>query len=48
MIQGFRRSDDSLYSQGEFVDLCRGPHLPTTGHVGAFKLLTGGSLLAWR
>ena len=30
----------SLYTQGEFVDLCRGPHLPSTGHVGAFKLLT--------
>ncbi|HEX6948735.1 MAG TPA: threonine--tRNA ligase [Nitrospira sp.] len=30
----------SAYSQGEFVDLCRGPHLPSTGHVGAFKLLT--------
>jgi threonyl-tRNA synthetase len=37
----------SLYQQGEFVDLCRGPHLPTTGHVGAFKLLsTGGAY--WR
>lgn len=37
----------SLYRQGEFVDLCRGPHLPTTGHVGAFKLLsTGGAY--WR
>ncbi len=37
----------SLYIQGEFVDLCRGPHLPTTGHVGAFKLLsTGGAY--WR
>jgi len=29
----------SLYSQGEFVDLCRGPHIPSTGMVGAFKLL---------
>lgn len=29
----------TLYRQGEFVDLCRGPHFPTTGHVGmAFKL----------
>lgn len=37
----------SLYRQGEFVDLCRGPHLPTTGYVGAFKLLsTGGAY--WR
>ncbi len=29
----------SLYRQGEFVDLCRGPHLPSTGKLGhAFKL----------
>ena len=31
--------DVSLYSQGEFIDLCRGPHLPSTGRLGkAFKL----------
>jgi threonyl-tRNA synthetase len=30
----------SVYEQGEFVDLCRGPHLPTTGHLKAFKLLS--------
>lgn len=29
----------SLYSQGEFVDLCRGPHVPSTSHLKAFKLL---------
>ncbi|NIM07212.1 MAG: threonine--tRNA ligase, partial [Armatimonadetes bacterium] len=29
----------SLYHQGEFSDLCRGPHLPSTGRIGAFKLL---------
>ena len=29
----------TLYRQGDFVDLCRGPHFPTTGHVGlAFQL----------
>ncbi|PWW08605.1 threonyl-tRNA synthetase [Paenibacillus cellulosilyticus] len=28
----------SLYEQGEFVDLCRGPHLPSTGRIRAFKL----------
>ncbi len=28
----------SLYRQGEFVDLCRGPHVPSTGRIGAFKL----------
>src|SRR5262245_51917011 len=30
----------SFYRQGEFVDLCRGPHIPHAGKVGAFKLLT--------
>ncbi|HHW14871.1 MAG TPA: threonine--tRNA ligase [Firmicutes bacterium] len=28
----------SLYRQGDFVDLCRGPHLPDTGRIKAFKL----------
>jgi threonyl-tRNA synthetase len=28
----------SLYQQGDFVDLCRGPHLPSTGLIPAFKL----------
>lgn len=28
----------SIYKQGEFVDLCRGPHLPSTGRIKAFKL----------
>ncbi len=28
----------SLYQQGEFVDLCRGPHVPSTGRIKAFKL----------
>ncbi len=30
--------DISLYRQGDFVDLCRGPHVPSTGKLGAFKL----------
>ena len=29
----------SLYRQGDFIDLCRGPHSPNTGKVGAFKLM---------
>jgi threonyl-tRNA synthetase len=29
----------TVYRQGEFVDLCRGPHLPSTGKIRAFKLL---------
>lgn len=29
----------SCYRQGEFIDLCAGPHLPSTGNLGSFKLL---------
>jgi len=29
----------SIYDQGEFSDLCRGPHLPSTGRIKAFKLM---------
>ncbi|MBM4234026.1 MAG: threonine--tRNA ligase, partial [Gammaproteobacteria bacterium] len=29
----------SLYGQGEWVDLCRGPHVPTTGKLKVFKLM---------
>ncbi|MEI6414465.1 MAG: threonine--tRNA ligase [Pseudomonadota bacterium] len=29
----------SLYTQGDFTDLCRGPHVPTTGKLRAFKLM---------
>ena len=48
MIQGFPDGEPiTAYSQGDFVDLCRGPHLPTTGSVGAIKLLnTAGAY--WR
>jgi threonyl-tRNA synthetase len=28
----------SLYRQGDFIDLCRGPHIPSTGKLGAYKL----------
>ncbi|WP_306952916.1 threonine--tRNA ligase [Alicyclobacillus tolerans] len=30
----------TLYRQGEFVDLCRGPHLPSTGYIKAFKIMS--------
>ncbi len=30
----------SFYRQGEFIDLCRGPHVPSAGRIGAFKLLS--------
>ncbi|MFZ2330903.1 MAG: threonine--tRNA ligase, partial [Atribacterota bacterium] len=30
----------TVYQQGEFIDLCRGPHIPSTGKIKAFKLLS--------
>ncbi len=30
----------SFYRQGDFIDLCRGPHVPTTGHIKVFKLMS--------
>ncbi len=30
----------TIYDQGEFFDLCRGPHLPSTGRIKAYKLLS--------
>jgi threonyl-tRNA synthetase len=37
----------SLYRLGDFLDLCRGPHLPSSGRAGAFKLMsTAGAY--WR
>src|SRR5205807_6010579 len=30
----------SFYRQGEFIDLCRGPHIPHAGKIGAFKLVS--------
>ena len=29
----------SFYKQGDFIDLCRGPHVPSTGHIKVFKLM---------
>jgi len=31
--------DVSLYREGDFIDLCRGPHVPTTGKLKVFKLM---------
>ncbi len=31
--------DLSLYQQGDFIDLCRGPHVPSTGKLKSFKLM---------
>ncbi|HXC50436.1 MAG TPA: threonine--tRNA ligase [Candidatus Limnocylindrales bacterium] len=40
IIAGLTDSNVGLYRQGDFIDLCRGPHVPETGRLGAFKLLS--------
>ncbi len=37
----------TVYRNGPFVDLCRGPHVPSTGHLRHFKLLSGAGAY-WR
>ncbi len=40
LIESIPTNEDlSFYQQGDFIDLCRGPHVPTTGHIKAFKLM---------
>ncbi len=40
IISGIPQGEEiSLYQQGEFIDLCRGPHVPSTGRLKAFKLM---------
>jgi len=47
LLEGMPDGEVSVYSQEGFADLCRGPHLPSTGRVRAFKLLnTAGAY--WR
>src|ERR687895_138646 len=38
IIEGLEDGEISVYKQGDFFDLCRGPHVPSTGRLGAFKL----------
>ena len=47
ILEGLDAPRVSLYRQGEFVDLCRGPHVPSTGHVKHFKLLASSGAY-WR
>lgn len=39
LLEGMEDDTVTIYRQGGFVDLCRGPHVPSTGKIGAFKLL---------
>jgi threonyl-tRNA synthetase len=47
ILEGIDAPRVSLYRQGEFIDLCRGPHVPSTGHVKHFKLLSSSGAY-WR
>jgi threonyl-tRNA synthetase len=39
LIEALGEDEVSLYSQGDFTDLCRGPHIPNSGMIKAFKLM---------
>ncbi|HIF52381.1 MAG TPA: threonine--tRNA ligase [Thiotrichaceae bacterium] len=40
IIESIPENEDlSLYTQGDFTDLCRGPHVPSTGKIKSFKLM---------
>ena len=47
ILEGIDAPRVSLYQQGEFIDLCRGPHVASTGHLKAFKLLSSSGAY-WR
>jgi threonyl-tRNA synthetase len=40
LVSGLEDGTISFYKQGDFTDLCRGPHLPGTGRIKAFKLMS--------
>lgn len=47
IISGLEEPTVSLYDQGGFTDLCRGPHVPSTGYIKAYKLLNSSGAY-WR
>ncbi len=47
LLQEIPQETVTLYRQGNFLDLCRGPHLPSTGYLKAFKLTTSSGAY-WR
>ncbi len=40
LLEDLQESEITFYKQGEFLDLCRGTHVPDTGHIKAIKLLS--------
>ena len=47
ILRGLDAPTVSLYQQGDFIDLCRGPHVRATGEITAFKLLSSSGAY-WR
>src|SRR5262245_8737230 len=47
ILRGIDAPTVSLYRQGDFIDLCRGPHVASTGAIRAFKLLSSSGAY-WR
>ena len=47
ILEGIDAERVSLYRQGDFVDLCRGPHVRSTGEIRVFKLLSSSGAY-WR
>lgn len=39
LLEGLEDGQITFYTQGNFTDLCRGPHIPNTGHIKAIKLM---------
>lgn len=39
LLEGLEDGQITFYNQGNFTDLCRGPHIPHTGHIKAIKLM---------
>ncbi len=40
LLEGLNDGEITFYQQGDFTDLCRGPHIPSTGHIKSIKLLS--------
>src|SRR5881397_3324648 len=47
ILEGLQAPTVSLYTQGDFIDLCRGPHVASTGQIRFFKLLSASGAY-WR
>jgi threonyl-tRNA synthetase len=47
ILEGIAADRVSLYTQGDFIDLCRGPHVDRTGQIKVFKLLSSSGAY-WR